>query len=271
MKYNIVICAILKDETPYLIEWVEHHLSIGIEHFILYDNNSVIPAKQTLEAYVRKGVVEVIDCPITNSPQLKAYTHCLYNMHGRTKWIAYIDLDEFIILKKHHDIHVFLADYDEYAGVCMNWVIYTANGHIEKPEGTVMQNYTEPLPYDFPANQHVKSIVRPDYVNTVDSSHYPRYDEEYCAVNEKYIYVPRAFSRFTNDIVQLNHYFTKSFEEWLKKISKGTSDSLRTRAVEEFWDYNPGMLSKKDEIESKYTETIDTYNQFRITKNEDVN
>ena len=271
MKYNIVICAILKDETPYLVEWVEHHLSIGIEHFILYDNNSVIPAKQTLEAYVRKGVVEVIDCPITNSPQLKAYTHCLYNMHGRTKWIAYIDLDEFIILKKHHDIHAFLADYDEYAGVCMNWVIYTANGHIEKPEGTVMQNYTEPLPYDFPANQHVKSIVRPDYVNTVDSSHYPRYDEEYCAVNEKYIYVPRAFSRFTNDIVQLNHYFTKSFEEWLKKISKGTSDSLRTRAVEEFWDYNPGMLSKKDEIESKYTETIDTYNQFRITKNEDVN
>lgn len=265
MKYNIIICAILKDETPYLVEWVEHHLSIGIEHFILYDNNSVIPAKQTLEAYVRKGVVEVIDCPITNSPQLKAYTHCLYNMHGRTKWIAYIDLDEFIILKKHHDIHAFLADYDEYAGVCMNWVIYTANGHIEKPEGTVMQNYTEPLPYDFPANQHVKSIVRPDYVNTVDSSHYPRYDEEYYAVNEKYIYVPRAFSRFTNDIVQLNHYFTKSFEEWLKKISKGTSDSLRTRAVEEFWDYNPGMLSIKEEIELRYKEIINGYNQFRAS------
>ena len=271
MKYNIIICAILKDETPYLVEWVEHHLSIGIEHFVLYDNNSVIPAKQTLEAYVRKGVVEVIDCPITNSPQLKAYTHCLYNMHGRTKWIAYIDLDEFIILKKYHDIHAFLADYDEYAGVCMNWVIYTANGHIEKPEGLVMQNYTESLPYDFPANQHVKSIVRPDYVSTVDSSHYPRYDEEYYAVNEKYIYVPRAFSHFTNDIIQLNHYFTKSFEEWLRKISKGMSDSLRTRAVEEFWDYNPGMLSKKDEIESKYTETIDIYNQFRIAKNEDVN
>ncbi|MBS6704467.1 MAG: glycosyltransferase family 92 protein, partial [Alistipes indistinctus] len=60
MKYHMIICAILKDETPYLVEWVEHHLGIGVEHFVLYDNNSVIPAKQTLEAYVRKGVVEVI-------------------------------------------------------------------------------------------------------------------------------------------------------------------------------------------------------------------
>lgn len=48
MKYYVIICAILKDETPYLIEWVEHHLKIGVEHFVLYDNNSIIPARQTL-------------------------------------------------------------------------------------------------------------------------------------------------------------------------------------------------------------------------------
>ncbi len=80
MKYHIIICAILKDETPYLVEWVEHHLGIGVEHFVLYDNNSVIPTKQTLEAYVRKGVVLVIDCPITNNrrekPILIAFSVC---------------------------------------------------------------------------------------------------------------------------------------------------------------------------------------------------
>ena len=177
MKYRIIICAILKDETPYLVEWVEHHLGIGVEHFVLYDNNSVIPAKQTLEAYVRKGVVEVIDCPITNTPQVKAYSHCLFSMHDRADWIAYIDIDEFIVLKKHRDIHAFLADYDEYAGVCLNWVIYTANGHIAKPEGPVMQNYTEPLPGDFPANRHVKSIVQPVGVGIVVSPHYALYSD----------------------------------------------------------------------------------------------
>lgn len=53
MKYNIGICAILKDETPYLFEWVEHHL--GIERaFRPVRQQQRDPAKQTLEAYVRK-------------------------------------------------------------------------------------------------------------------------------------------------------------------------------------------------------------------------
>lgn len=256
MKYNIIICAILKDETPYLIEWVEHHLQIGVEHFVLYDNNSVIPAKQTLKTYVGKGIVEVIDCPITNTPQVKAYTHCLYNMHNHTRWIAYIDIDEFIILKKHNDICSFLDTYKNFAGVCLNWVTFTANNHISMPEGPVMQNYTETLPYDFPANKHIKSIVRPMKVNAVYSAHFSLYSDNY-AVNEKYTRVQGAFSDFSNEMAQINHYQTKSFEEWLNKIKRGIADSyVNRRKVEDFWHYNPQMLNLKDEIEHRYRDII---------------
>lgn len=100
MKYKTIICAILKDETPYLEEWIKHHLAIGVEHFVLYDNNSAIPIRETLKTYIRTGDVEVIECPIVESPQLKAYNHCLFEMHNRTKWIAFIDGDEFITLHK---------------------------------------------------------------------------------------------------------------------------------------------------------------------------
>ena len=263
MKYHIMICAILKNETPYLIEWIDHHLKIGVEYFVLYDNNSTIPAKKTLDAYIKKGIVKVLDCKITNTPHLKAYTHCLYNMHDRTDWIAYIDIDEFIVLKKHHDIHSFLKDYDDYAGVCLNWVIYTANNHISKPEGLVMQNYTEPTPDDFSPNRHVKSIVHPGGVNTICSSHYPQYADDYYGVNEKYVFVPQAWSDFSNEVAQINHYFTKSFEEWLEKIGRGQGDSTHTREVDEFWIYNPNMLHLKEDIEQRYQKAIETYNQSR--------
>lgn len=263
MKYRILICAILKDETPYLIEWIEHHLKIGIEHFVLYDNNSAIPAKQTLDAYVKKGIVEVFDCKITNTPQLKVYTNCLYSMHDDTDWIAFIDIDEFIVLKKHNDIHSFLWDYKNFAGVCLNWLIYSANNHVSRPEGLVMQNYTEPTPPNFTANSHVKSIVRPRYVNIMDSSHFARYAKNYCAVNEKYELVSRAHSPFSNDIAQINHYFTKSFEEWLDKIGRGIADSNGIRKVDEFWLYNPGMLPRKAEIEMRYKEAIERINRLR--------
>ena len=107
MKYHMIICAILKDETPYLVEWVEHHLGIGVEHFVLYDNNSVIPAKQTLEAYVRKGRrgyrLSDNQYPAGKSLFSSPFQHARPGRLDR----RHIDIDEFIVLKKRRDIHAF--------------------------------------------------------------------------------------------------------------------------------------------------------------------
>ena len=32
------LCAIMKDESPYIREWLLFHLEVGVEHFYLYDN-----------------------------------------------------------------------------------------------------------------------------------------------------------------------------------------------------------------------------------------
>ena len=39
-KYNVSICAIFKNEAPYLREWIEFNHLVGIEHFYMYNNNS---------------------------------------------------------------------------------------------------------------------------------------------------------------------------------------------------------------------------------------
>lgn len=238
MKYHIIICAILKDETPYLVEWAEHHLGIGVEHFVLYDNNSVIPAKQTLEAYVRKGVVEVTDCPITNTPTGKSLFSLpfQYARPGRLDRIH--RYRRVYRAEKAPGTPRFSGQLATNMRSLSDWVIHTANGHIEKPEGPVMQNYTEPLPYDFPANRHVKSIVQPAGVGIVVSPHYALYSDDYYAVDEKHRHVPGAFSEFSNEIAQINHYQTKSFEEWLDKVKRGIADSnFNRRKVEDFWPF----------------------------------
>ena len=164
--------------------------------------------------------------------------------------------EQHALLDALKNLHDFLQDYKNFAGVCLNWVIYTANNHISKPEGLVMQNYTEPTPGEFAANRHIKSIIRPRCVNIMDSSHFARYAGRYYAVNENYKCVERAHSFFSNDVAQINHYFTKSFEEWLGKVGRGLPDSLQTRAVDEFWIYNPGMMPRRSEIEQIYQDTI---------------
>ncbi|MBR0260666.1 MAG: glycosyltransferase family 2 protein [Selenomonadaceae bacterium] len=38
--YDLAIVAILKNEGRYLKEWLDYHLSAGVDHFYLYDNDS---------------------------------------------------------------------------------------------------------------------------------------------------------------------------------------------------------------------------------------
>ena len=37
---KIAVCAIFKDEAPYLLEWIAFHKMIGVDLFVLYDNGS---------------------------------------------------------------------------------------------------------------------------------------------------------------------------------------------------------------------------------------
>ena len=39
-KYQTTLVLIFKDEAPFLQEWLTYHLTLGIDHFYLYQNNS---------------------------------------------------------------------------------------------------------------------------------------------------------------------------------------------------------------------------------------
>ena len=36
--YDLAVVAIIKNETPYLQEWLDYHLLAGVNHFYIYDN-----------------------------------------------------------------------------------------------------------------------------------------------------------------------------------------------------------------------------------------
>lgn len=53
--YSLSVCSIFKNEAPYLREWIEYHLIVGIEHFYLYNNNSEDNFEEVLRPYIEKG------------------------------------------------------------------------------------------------------------------------------------------------------------------------------------------------------------------------
>ena len=62
-RWDLSICAIFQDETPYLKEWLEFHLMAGVQHFYLYNNNSTDNYLQILLPYIKSGTVELMNWP----------------------------------------------------------------------------------------------------------------------------------------------------------------------------------------------------------------
>ena len=94
----------MKNEGPYLKEWLEFHLMTGVEHFYLYDNNSDDETIEILKGYIQRGIVSYQFWP-DHPGQLKACMHTLTNYKNDSFWIAFIDLDEFIIPVEMNSIH----------------------------------------------------------------------------------------------------------------------------------------------------------------------
>ena len=95
-KYNVSICAIFRNEAPYLKEWIEFHKIVGIEHFYIYNNFSDDNYKEVLRPYMEDGTVDLIEWPYEQG-QMKGYQDCLTKYSVETKWIGFIDLDEFVV------------------------------------------------------------------------------------------------------------------------------------------------------------------------------
>ena len=64
LKYRVSLCLIFKNEAPFLKEWLDYHLTVGVEHFYLYNNSSDDDFKRVLEPYIKKGTVALIDWAI---------------------------------------------------------------------------------------------------------------------------------------------------------------------------------------------------------------
>ena len=224
--YYTTICAIAKDEGPHRKEWMLYHLAVGFEHIIIYDNNSKVPISQELAEYVSAGLVTVIDWPLTDAQQLSAYVDCLKAVRESTFWLAYIDIDEFIVPMQHCDVRDLLDDYRRFGGLGMNWMMFGASGHISRPQGGMMENYTGAL--GLVAN--IKSIVQPRAVVRPASVHHCLFREGQYCVNEDGVVIHSFCSFPVGRKIRINHYYYRSQQDFEEKIARGVACKLKSGA-----------------------------------------
>ena len=105
--HNISIYTMIRDKGAELVEWIEYHLLIGIEHFYLYDHLSTDSTDQVLKPYMDNGIVTLIRWSFKpregqhyNTIQAASMNHCLKNFGPFNRWIGYFDVDEYFQLNE---------------------------------------------------------------------------------------------------------------------------------------------------------------------------
>lgn len=218
MTVYLSIGAIFKNEAPYLREWLLFHHLNGVERFYLYNNNSCDQYINVVEPFIKRGLVELFDWPY-ESGQVSAYQDCLVRTAGRSRWVAFIDIDEFLFCPQQL-LTDFLRRYEAYPGVAVNWLIYGSNGHINEPEENVVDAYTRRSHKDFVVNRHVKCIVDPRRTVKPLNPHSFIFTDG-AAVNERLQPVCGPTCDHVCGHIRLHHYFSKSKAYFAKKIDRG--------------------------------------------------
>src|SRR4051794_15271000 len=213
---------------------------MGVERFFLYDNFSVDHHQEVLAPYVANDVVVIHEWPVFPG-QLPAYDHALRH-HGReSRWIAFIDLDEFLFSPAGDSLPEVLRDYEQHPGVLANWAIFGSAGHHTRPPGLVLENYL--LRADVEEGpQQSKTILDPSRAARCGGAHWFHYREG-SAVDELHRPVPYGRTQSAaSDRLRVNHYYTKSLAEGKQKLARPapTTGDPRTAAL--------ARLEQRDEI-----------------------
>jgi hypothetical protein len=246
-KHYLSVCAIFRNEGPYLREWIEFHRLQGVDHFYLYDNLSTDDGPEILAPYVETGIVTLRSWG--HQPgQLVAYFDAVVRLKQsrETRWCAFLDIDEFLYSTTGQPISVMLPAYAEAPAVGVNWSVFGTSGHVHKPLGLVTESYTRRAPLEHPLNEHIKSIVRPEMCalrRPADPHHFPYVAGFAC--NEWHEPIHGPFSRPpSHELMRINHYWSKSEDEAIAKAGKHRSDNGELRSVEQLLD--PTLNAEED-------------------------
>lgn len=240
-KYFLSFASNFKNENPYLKEWLDYHIKVGVDHFYLFNQCGTKESWNIIEPYEKKGLVTVhdwtkIDPKFERSTLFfqkdknhMGYNHAAENYQYETEWLLKIDIDEFLFMNdEKSSIKSWLQQFnkDSIRTVRVPRIDFGNNSHQHIPEGGVLESYTRRE--ESPSNY--KDMANTDYLSNNrfnTSSH--RWSYRWFSGGDTIKPDP------LNEL-RINHYYTKSRKEYFDRqnIANGRKISEEDfKAIEE--------------------------------------
>jgi hypothetical protein len=246
--YPVIVC-IAKKEHDYIREFVKYHLNLGFKHIYLYDNEDIPTYGHILSDYLKN--ITITHMPFNNYNKAVQYIaldhfviHYLYE-HNITH-VIHIDIDEFIVLKKHDNISDFISEYiiNDCQGIGINWRFFGSSGHKEKTDEPVTIRFTK---CQNEGNFHIKTLFQKDYFVKFNTCHDVKLSKCYIKSTNNCIIEGPFNYNIDLSVIQINHYKCKTLPEFryirtrqradiVGDINEDIDESFKTYDINEIED-----------------------------------
>jgi len=237
-----VIVGCMKNEAPYIVEWVAYHRAIGVDNFLIYTNGCEDGTSEILDRLQALGVLQHRnnDGWKGNSPQQFALNQALKEpVIKNADWIIHIDVDEFMNVRcGNGTLDDFFERVPDATNVAMTWRLFGHNGVTTLSDDFVIDQFDTCAPKYCPKPHTVwgfKTMFRNIGAYEKISCHRPNKLD--AAFEDKVRWVNGSGLDMTSevktngwrnskksigyDLLQLNHYALRSAESFLIKRQRG--------------------------------------------------
>ncbi|SFQ52096.1 Glycosyl transferase family 2 [Roseivivax halotolerans] len=237
-----VIVGCMKNEAPYILEWVAYHRAIGVDNFLIYTNGCEDGTGEILARLDELGIVQHRnnDNWKGNSPQQHALNKAMTEpVVTQSDWIIHIDVDEFINVRcGNGTLDAFFERVPDATNIAMTWRLFGHSGVTRLEDRFVIEQFDECAPRYCPKPHTVwgyKTMFRNIGAYKKLSCHRPNKLVEGAETQVRWVngsgqdMTSEAIKNgwrsskksIGYDLLQLNHYALRSAESFLIKRQRG--------------------------------------------------
>lgn len=285
-----LLVATVKNEGPNILEWVAHHLCVGFDKILIYQNDSDDETQKSLRTLARIGAIDYHrNHSFRPDWQTKAYKRASRTEdYANADWCMTLDGDEFLHVKVGDGMvtDLIAASPDDADEILVNWKIFGSGGQTDLNQKLVTERFTLAEPDDAVSNQFagVKSLIRTDKfkrpgihrgraelvpdIKTYNASGLP-WDSLHHAQWRANDPGKRAFA-------QVNHYAIRDASSYLIKADRGSVAHPDREVKIGYWtrfnlnaEHDHSLSSRTDRVRAKMQE-LDDASRGRLMMLRDV-
>ncbi len=275
---QVTAVSMMKDEGPFVIEWVAHHIAVGFSDLVVYTNDCSDGTDDLLIRLEELGLCHHRRNAIPEGlrPQPSALNHAQDEPVVRqSDWVMVFDADEFLAIRYGDgtlDALLAATKARDANGIVVTWRIFGSGGVVDWSRAPVTEQYLMAAPitwnkgwgvktlFTFDADYWKLGIHRPKMKTRHHKTNFPdqvKWLTGSGAVMEDYFKFRgwRSITRTVGyDWVQLNHYAVKSVESYAIRKMRGNVNLKKDKYNSDYWSLQD-RNEVRDDTMLRYTES----------------